>query len=234
MTISELVDQHIGLSYRKQLALSDFLGRHSWQVDLGKGVVDFGKGPGLFGKRRVYPIQIIGTEAEDSGTWLWAWANTESNIPSGLLKAVNGIKALGETQGIDALATAKLPSSEYPGHVLASIGAGIADADCYYRGPYPGGAAFFLVYETPLRQAPPTPSVRVANVLMQVISAFPVNHRAMARAYLESEGFRLDEKDSGWSAADESGRSLTIAFDEMERIAEVTTSPKRGEYRRSR
>jgi hypothetical protein len=223
MTFSELVDQHIGLSCRKQLALSDFLGRHSWQVDQGKGTIDFGKGPGVFSKRRVYPIQILGTEAEDSGTWLWAWANTQSNIPARLLNAADRIQAFGESHGIDALTIAEVPSSEYPGPLLASIGAGLADADCYYRGPYPGGAAFFLVYETPLRQAPPTPSVRVANVLMQVISAFPVNHRAMARAYLEAEGLRVVEKDSGWSATDESGRSLKIAFDEMGRIAEATT-----------
>ncbi len=223
MTFSELVERHIGLSFRKQLALGDFLGNHSWQLDIGKGTVDFGKGPGLFGKRRVYPIQVLGTEAEESGTWLWAWANTQSNIPPGLLKAVHRVRSFGESQGVNELTTAALPSSEYPGHLLASIAAGIADADCYYRGPYPGGAAFFLVYETPLRQAPPTPDVRVVNVLAQVVGAFAVdNHRAMARAYLESEGFRIDEADSGWSAADESGRVVAITFDDMGRIARIT------------
>ncbi len=224
MTFSELVEQHIGLSFRKQLALGDFLGKHSWQLDLGKGTVDLGKGPGLFAKRRVYPIQVLGTEAEDSGTWLWAWANTRSNIPPGVMRAVGRVKAFGESEGIDELTTAELPSSEYPGHLLASIAAGVADADCYYRGPYPGGAAFFLVYETPLRQAPPTPDVRVVNVLAQVIGAFEVNdHRAMARAYLEAEGFHIGEEDSGWSATDESGRSLTISFDDTGRIAQLTS-----------
>src|SRR5262249_23614882 len=72
MTFSELVDRHIGLFVRKQMALSDFLGKHSYRFDLGKGTIDFGKGPGLFGKRRVYPCQVLGTESETSGTWLWA------------------------------------------------------------------------------------------------------------------------------------------------------------------
>src|SRR5262249_38710010 len=118
---------------------------------------------------------------------------------------------------------AELPSSEYPGHLLASVAAGIVDADCYYRGPYPGGAAYFLIFETPLRQAPPTSTVRIANVLTQVISAFEVNHRAMARAYLESEGLRVAEEGSVWSASEEAGRSLTMTFDDMGRITEVTT-----------
>ena len=36
MTFSDLVDQHIGVSVRKQLSLSDFLGKHSWQLDLAQ------------------------------------------------------------------------------------------------------------------------------------------------------------------------------------------------------
>jgi hypothetical protein len=226
MTFSELVDQHIGLSFRKQLALADFLGQHSWRLDLGKGTVDFGKGPGLFARKRVYPIQLLGTEAEDSGTWLWAWANTESNIPPGVLTAVGRVRSFGASEKIDPLITAELPSSVYPGHLLASVATGIAGADCYYRGPYPGGAAYFLIFETPLRQASPTPTVRISNVLMQVISSFEVNHRATARAYLESEGLRVVDEGSVWSAADGAGRSLTITFDEFGRIARVTTESR--------
>ena len=228
MTFSDLVDRHIGLSFRKQLALGDFLGKHSWQLDLGKGTVDFGKGPGLFGKRRIFPIQVLGTEADDSGTWLWAWANTESNIPPGVLKAAGRIRSFGAAEGIDELITGELPTSEYPGHLLASVAAGIADADCYYRGPYSGGAAFFLVFETPLRQAPPTATARIANVLTQVISAFEVNHRAMARSYLESEGLRIIEDGPSLSVADDAGRALTITFDDMGRISRVTTQASKA------
>lgn len=224
MNFSELVERHIGMSLQKQLALGDFLGKHSWRLDLGKGTVDFGKGPGLFGKRRVYPIQVLGSEAEDSGTWLWAWANAESQIPPGLMRAVDRIKAFGEDESIAPLTIAELSSSEYDGHLLASVAAGIADADCYYRGPYPGGAVFFLIFETPLRSAPPPPAVRVVNVLTQAISTFAVSdHRAMARAYLEAEGFRLETDGPGWIATDGSGRSLSIAFDEQGRIGRVTT-----------
>lgn len=228
MTFSQLRDRHIGLSFRKQLALADFLGKHSWQLDLGKGTVDFGKAPGLFGKKRIYPIQLVGTEAEDAGTWLWAWGNEASNLPPGVLRSVNDVRALGESQGIDALVTAELPSSDYPGHLLASIAAGVADADGYYRGPYPGGAAFFLIFETPLRQAPPPPIERLTSVLMQVISEFDVNHRDMARAYLESEGFRLEDRGARIAAVDGAGRTLNVAFDDRDRIAGIETEIRGG------
>ena len=221
MTFADLVDRYIGLSFRKQLALADFLGKHSFQVSLSKGTVDFGKGPGLFGKRRVYPIQVLGTEAEDSGTWLWAWANEASHIPAGLLEAVGRVRSYGEAKGVAELTTAQLPSREYPGHLLSLVASGIAGADAYYRGPYLGGAAFFLVGGTPLAQPVPTPQERIARVLMEVISNFDVQHRAMARSYLKAEGFRLDEDGSVLSAAGPAGQSLRIEFDDQGRIANV-------------
>ena len=59
----ELLSQHIASSLLKQQNLSNFLGDYNWNVDLETGKVDFGKG-------RIYPIQIIGTESEFTGTWL--------------------------------------------------------------------------------------------------------------------------------------------------------------------
>jgi YD repeat-containing protein len=222
MNFSELVDQHIGASMRKQLALSDLLGKHSWQLDLSAGTVDFGK-QGSFGKRRVYPIQVLGSVALDSGTWLWAWANSESNIPPACLRAAERVKAFGATEGITELITPELPASDEKGHLLAAVSVGIAGADCSYRGPYEGGAVFFLVFDTPLAQAPPTATVRIANVLTQVIGQVTVNHRAMARAFLEAEGFRIAEDGAELAARSADGRALQVRFDDLGRISGIET-----------
>jgi hypothetical protein len=222
MTFSDLVDQHVGLAFRKQLALADFLGKHSWQLDVTRGTVDFGKS-GLFGKRRVYRAQILGSEAESSGTWLWAWANKQSNFPVDVLKAVNRVKAFGEENAISELLEPALNSTKFPGHLVAMVCTGITGADCYYRGPYPGGAAFFLVLDTPLRDAPATPTVRVINVLTQVVSEYSANHRAMAEAYLKAEGFRVKSTGDGFSATAEDGRALSIRFDDRGRFAGLQT-----------
>jgi hypothetical protein len=168
MTFSDLVNQNIGLSFRKQFAMEDFLSERTWRLDHAKGRIDFGKGPGLFARRRTYPIQILGTEDKGSGTWLWAWANTQSGFPPSLLKAAERVRLFGESEGVAELVTAVLPASEYPGHLLACVAAGIADADCYYPGAIAGGASFMLIFETPLRHAPPTEPVRMIRVLTQV------------------------------------------------------------------
>ncbi|MGO9469497.1 MAG: DUF6882 domain-containing protein [Isosphaeraceae bacterium] len=224
MTLSDLVNQHIGLSFRKQYAMEDFLGESTWRLDHANGRIDFGKGPGLFARRRTYPIQILGTEDENAATWRWAWANTQSGFPPGILKAAERVRSLGESEGVAELVTAELPSSEYPGHLLACVAAGITDADCYYPGNIPGGACFMLIFETPLRQAPPTDPVRIIRVLTQVTCAFGVDHRAMARAYLDAEELRIVDEGLSWSAADEAGRLVRIDFDDMGRIKRAMRS----------
>jgi hypothetical protein len=40
MTFSELVDRHIGLSFRKQFAMEDFLGPSTWRLDHAGGRID--------------------------------------------------------------------------------------------------------------------------------------------------------------------------------------------------
>jgi hypothetical protein len=51
-----------------------------------------------------------------------------------------------------------------------------------------------------------------------VTGAFGVDHRTMARAYLEAEGLRIVDEGLSWSAADEAGRLVRIDFDNMGRI----------------
>jgi hypothetical protein len=226
MTFSDLVDQHIGLSFRKQFALLDFLGKHAWKLDLKQGKVDFGKA-GLFGKRRVFPLQLLGSEAEETGKWQWVWWKKASDFPSDPLRAVERIKSFGEAEGIRELTDPELDSASYPGHLIALVCTGIEGADCYYRVPYAGGALFFLLGDTPIPGAPPTPTVRIAKVLTHTISEFSVNHRAMTEAFLKAEGFHLASTADQLTATADDGRSLVVRFDARGRIAGINTSATR-------
>lgn len=215
-----LVDRHLGLALRKQLALMDFLGEHTWQLDLDSGTVDFGRS-GLFARKRVYPVQVLGTEADAAQTWLWAWANEASGIPPSLLRAVNRVKALGQSQGIAELTQPELPLASFPGHILASVCSAICHADGYYRGPYDGGAVYFLLSGTPLASPSPTPVPRMIAVLTDAISQQPVNHHAMATAYLRAEGLTLKQEGTTLTASAPDGRSLTVSFDPQNRISDI-------------
>jgi hypothetical protein len=121
----------------------------------------------------------------------------------------------------------ELPLAEFPGHLLSLVSSGICKADCYYRGPYQAGAVFFLIFETPLRNEPPTRAERACNVLMEAISQFDVaDHRAMATAYLKAEGFDLNENANSIEATARDGRSLSLEFDSLRRLARVSSVVK--------
>ena len=95
--------RYSAIAFARQLAFADFLGDHDWHVDIPAGTVEFGED-------RVYPIQLLGTEADGDNTWLWAWANEESNLPDEILHDCRAIRAAGEDKQLEELTLPSFPS----------------------------------------------------------------------------------------------------------------------------
>jgi hypothetical protein len=74
----DLFAQHVATAMARQVALADLIGERNWSVDLSAGHA-------TFGDDLRFAIQLLGTESQGDGTWLWAWANAESNLPPALL-----------------------------------------------------------------------------------------------------------------------------------------------------
>ena len=106
------------------------------------------------------------------------------------------------------------------GHLLAMIAAGVCDADCYYRGPYENGAAFFLLEVPELRERQSPPS-RIINVFMQFISTFEVNHRRAMLAYLQARGYSCAAEGETLVGSGPLG-SVACRFDAHDRFVEAT------------
>lgn len=117
---------HVPASLDKQVYFSDLIGNPDWHLDIASGLI-------TYGTMSPWHAQLLGTESEASGTWLWAWANTESNIPAHLLTASLALKAYGEQHGIPELATPEVPLDQVEGHTLALLASGICEANAYYR-----------------------------------------------------------------------------------------------------
>jgi hypothetical protein len=134
----ELFSRYIAVSFGKQLHLAELVGSSNWHFDLSSGLLSFGN-------EYRWQVQVLGSEAEESQTWLWAWANEASGIPTALLGSALTLRMLGESHGIAELVEPEVPFGEVNGHLLAMIGSGVCRADAYYRCPYQGGAAFVLI-----------------------------------------------------------------------------------------
>ena len=216
--LQELFEKHVGSSHTKQLALNDLLGPHNWQFDMDSGTLDFGQG-------RICRAEIIGTESHHSGTFQWAWANDASNIPPALVKASEELRDLGEKNTIDELKTPmlSLDGEHITGHKLAVIASGVCNADAYYVGPYDGGAAYFIIRNTPLANRATTGTLRMIRVIEEVIAAYPCNHRSMILAYLNQEGFSVTNKDNHYVAVAGNERSLRFSFDDQDRLIKLSS-----------
>jgi hypothetical protein len=205
------LSHHVASALGRQFAFADYLGERSWSVDIGSGAV-------TFGNDLTFPIQLLGTESHGNGTWLWAWANTQSNLPPDLLRAVEWIRDYGRDQGVSELTDRSFPLATADGHKLSLLAAGLTGCG-YYRGPYEGGALFFLVEGLPATVLAPVPPVRVIRVLTEALQAYELDHRVVVESFLSQQGFALSSDAATTAASHANGSRLQVAFDGHGRVA---------------
>ena len=114
----ELMESSAGGALARQLALGDYLGAHEWEVNTQTGRVDFGK-------KRVHPIQILGSENQRDGTWMWAWANTASGLPEPVVELSTRLRDHGAEllrPGLDLFDAGRRQSFEAEGDVDLAAG----------------------------------------------------------------------------------------------------------------
>lgn len=208
-----LLSRHIGSAFAKQLAMADFLGDRNWGVILSEGRA-------TFGDDLSFPIQLLGTEAEGDSSWLWAWANEASNLPPALLEASEELRRLGEDDGIQEFVEPCFSLELADGHLISMIASGMNPDCCYYRGPYDGGALFFLILEVPADVVGPVRAERASTVMTEMISSFDVDHWTMARSFLESQGFDVECGDALLTAT-RGKESLQVSFDSRDLIDRI-------------
>lgn len=212
----ELLSLHVGNAFAKQVAFADVLEERNWGVSLSKGRA-------TFGDDLAFAIQLIGTEADGDSSWLWAWANEQSNIPESLLRACMQMKTLGEQTGVPELRERSCSQEDADGHMMALIASGLNPDCCYYRGAYEGGALYFLVCDAPNVVTQQVAPERAITVLTEVISQFDVDHRQMAHSFLETQGFDVTEGTLAVVAKRADG-SIEIRFDSAGRIVKIEGS----------
>lgn len=222
----DLFTRHGAASFDKQIYLDAMLGKSSWAFDLNSGVLAF---------RRPHEedlqlnVQVLGTESEDSHTWLWGWANP-SSIPDALLKSANELKAFGATANVPELFTPELPiTPEVNPQRIAMIACGVQRAGCFFRAPYPRGALYLLIKDPRYKRSVTRPIPRILRVFPMFLSDHHVaNPRAALLSYLQF--YRLDVREEGrriiatMKAAArsllgaEAPQQLVAEFDEQDRL----------------
>ncbi|WP_145049916.1 DUF6882 domain-containing protein [Lignipirellula cremea] len=202
-------------AFDRQLLLTELIEDLPWSYDLQVGVLSFGD-------RFHWKAEVLGTESDETGTWLWAWANEASNIPPELQAASLKLKALGEEHGIAEFTEPVVPLDHADGHSFASIAVGEGLGKAYYRGPYDGGAGFLLITDEQLQFQVDDPLRRIMTVFPQAISSMELpDHREALRGYLEHYGLEPHEVDRSLVVVEDDQEVLRAEFDEHQRLREL-------------
>lgn len=206
-----LLARHAASSMVKQLALDDLAGKAgSWDFDREAGTLRFGKGP-------AHPIQLLGTEAAGDRTWLWAWANDQSNLPPAVLVAAGRLRKIGQERQLQELFVRKLPLAEADGHRLAAIAVGLLGAGSYYRGPYGSGersgAAFFLLTDFPRPDQVDGSAVRLLRAVEMATSAWTLDHREVVKGLAADLGLKVVETPGSITLTSARGEPVRFEFD---------------------
>ncbi len=189
------------------------LDRHNHLLELAQGrpwTYETETGRLVFGDQISFQAQVLGYEATDSGSWCWAWAQTDISLPETQMKSALSLKAFGEKKDVPEFVSPQCPLSAVTGEQLAMVACGLLNAQAYFRGSYAGGAVLLLIQDPqfPAVQTPPVD--RILNTFPYVIFSHEIHHKQAFMAYLNH--YRLDSfEESGVTVITEGRREVMEA-----------------------
>ena len=214
-TWNEIFSANLGKIMAIQTACAKYVVKNrDWNVDFDRGIISFGNDE--------YPLQFLGSEANSSNTWLWAWENI-SEFDDKIISLAREIKAKGEKLNLEALTTAEINiSDELNGHTLSIVACSLADKNyCYYRDPYSDGAIFVAFDGVDERVFAPINAKDFADIVVNSIQQFPLNHKLFIESFLSWNKTKCEWKKNTLIADFENSQKLEIDFEEKTELARI-------------
>lgn len=212
-----LFEQCVLIAYDHQIHLNPQV-HGQWWFDMESGTLAFTQEDG---SQFITPVQLLGTQSEHDGTFLWAWANEQLGAPPELLEAVTRIRAHGQQHGIAELIEPLLDG--FDGHTIGMVAVGLTGASAYYRAPYQGGAAFLLMMGEDVWEPPEYPVVRVAQMLGHLLEQITLtNPMRSLLGWAKALGLQESPIDHGVRLTADDGSWVDLELDTQGRIGRIT------------
>ncbi len=207
------LERYALLSLEKQDRLETLIGEHLHELDLDAGVIRF--------DRYQFPMQVIGTESDNSLTWLWAWSDEQTELPANLLQSAIQLRTWGSAEGLSEFTLPSIDLNRADGNAISLIAAEICRASCFYRDSYEGGAVYLLLFDTLIDGGPPFDRQRLVMRLADLLSRYDLNHRNTILYYLMAKKLSPVTEGTTIGCELESGERLIARFDEAGRLAAI-------------
>jgi hypothetical protein len=209
-SMQSYLEQYALISLEKHDKLEKLLGEHIYELDLDARVMRFSNGLEI-------PYQVLGTESDNTLTWLWAWAEEQTEVPMNLLSSAFKLKDWGEREQIREFSTPSVDLHLADGHAIALVSTQVCNASSFYRDGYEGGAAFLLLFDERIDSQPSFDRARLFQQFSELISRNELNHRNVFLSYFLMKGLYPVEKGSLIACELENGERVLAEFDETGR-----------------
>ena len=207
------LEQYALITLEKQDKLEALIADSLHELDLEAGKIRFDE--------YEVPVQVIGTESDNTLTWLWAWADEQEELPADVMQSAIQLRTWGAGKGIPEFTTPSVDISTVDGQAIALIAADVCKANCYYADHYEGGAAYLLLFDRGIDQQPPFDRQRLLRRMTDLFSQYDLNHRNTLLSYLQKkELFPITERNI-ISCELESRERLNAEFDDAGRLVMV-------------
>lgn len=182
-----LYNKHALLSFSKQQLLGDSITDKPWQFDMSEGLLTFQGGYS-------YPMQVIGSLSFLDNTWMWAWANEQSQIPEKLLEQSHALKVYGQKNGIEELITSKLSVKQGFEHKIGMIASGHFETEAFYCANYGKGTVVVTINKNKLFWPELKKIEFVVTSDPRIVTSLDVDHRSALFYFLEAFEFEVLSK----------------------------------------
>ena len=209
ITWNDVFSANLGKMMAIQIACAELVVKNkNWNVDFDKGIIAFGDDE--------YPLQFLGSEANFSNTWLWAWENI-NGFDEKIISLAKNIKEKGEKLNLEPLTNAEIDiTDELNGHNLSIVACGLADENyCYYRGPHSEGAIFVAFNEVDEKVFSPVNTRKFIDITMRCIQQFSLNHKLFIESFLDWNKNRYEWQENSIVAYFGKDEKLKIEFEKV-------------------
>ncbi len=207
------LERYALITLEKQDKLESLIAESIHELDLDTGKIRFND--------LAFPMQVLGTESDNTLTWLWAWADEQTEISSSLMQSSIQLRNWGVTEGIPEFTTPSLDLGRADGNVIALISAEVCKASGYYRDSYEGGAVLLLLFDSIIDSQPPFDRGRLVRRMSDIFSRYDLNHRNALLSYLRLKRLSPAEERDTVNCELESGERLNAEFDAAGRLIMV-------------
>ena len=216
-TLNAYFERYALVSLEKQARLFSFLGEHVLDLDLDAGTARYND--------ISVPFQVLGTESENSLTWLWAWSDEQTELPDNLLVAARKLKAWGEKEGLQELTIPSLDLDRADGTMLSLIASEVCSASGYYRDAYQGGTVFLLVQGIALDDQLVFDRAGLILQLRDLAARYDFNHRHALLSYFHSRGLIATDARGTVNAELASGERVIVEFEQSGHVRTINGVP---------